>query len=62
MTITANQACQLRTLITKRVNAAVEESRKGAGDPHDKAQLEEDLAKAEQKLEEFIDQLKRTDL
>jgi hypothetical protein len=56
--MTPAQAKRLRNLITRRVNAAVDASWKGSAPPEDRAQLEEDLARAEQNLEKFIDELK----
>lgn len=58
MPISANQAKQLRTLITKRVNAEVAASWKGAQPPEDRAQIDEDLDKASQRLEEYINLLR----
>lgn len=61
MTITTKQACTLRTLITKLVNAEREDSWKGSEMPEEWPRIEENLRIARTRLHEHIEGLKLDD-
>jgi hypothetical protein len=57
MAITKQQARRLRNLMTRRVNAAVENAFKGSQPPEEAEQLEYALARAEDNLDTYIKEL-----